>query len=103
MKYKKLVTITFFAVAVLVLQGIALAQAPATMPVYQLVTTVVPPGGLGPSFDISWVDPGSQLFYLADRTRTKGTDRLFPTAITDFLFTMIRCTACCSGSLFGVV
>ena len=72
MKYRKPLTIILLVVAVVVLPGIALAQAPPTTPVYKLVTTITLPGGLA-GFDISWVDPGSQLFYLADRTRTKGT------------------------------
>lgn len=75
MKYKKLLTITSLVVAVLVLQGIALAQAPPTTPVYKLIDTIKLPGGLA-GFDISWVDPGSQRFYLADRTATKGTGRI---------------------------
>jgi hypothetical protein len=74
-KYKKPLTITLFAVAVLVLLGIALAQAPATTPVYKLIDTIAVPGGLA-GFDISWVDPGSQRYYLADRTATKGTGRI---------------------------
>jgi hypothetical protein len=74
-KYKKPLTITLLVVAVLVLLGIALAQAPPTTPVYKLVDTIAVPGGLA-GFDISWVDPGSQRFYLADRTATKGTGRI---------------------------
>jgi len=42
---------------------------------YQLITTIPVPGGLA-GFDIAWVDPGSQRFYLADRTATKGTGRI---------------------------
>ena len=75
MKYRKPLTIILLVVAVVVLPGIALAQAPPTTPVYKLVTTITLPGGLA-GFDISWVDPGSQLFYLADRTTTKGTGRI---------------------------
>jgi hypothetical protein len=74
-KYKKPLTITLLVAAVLVLLGIALAQAPPTTPVYKLVDTIAVPGGLA-GFDISWVDPGSQRFYLADRTATKGTGRI---------------------------
>lgn len=73
MKYNKPFTITLLVVAVLVLPGIALAQA--TTPVYKLIDTIALPGGLA-GFDISWVDPGSQRFYLADRTATKGTGRV---------------------------
>jgi len=72
-KYKKPLTITLLVVAVLVLPGIALAQG--TTPVYKLIDTIAVPGGLH-GFDISWVDPGSQRFYLADRTATKGTGRV---------------------------
>jgi len=42
---------------------------------YQLITTITLPGGLA-GFDISWVDPGSQKYYLTDRTATKGTGRI---------------------------
>jgi hypothetical protein len=62
----------FFAVilAVLVL-GPALAgeDAPKGGPV-KLLTTVPIPGTLSPlrAFDISWIDPDSQLYYLADRS-----------------------------------
>ena len=89
MKYKKTLTITSLVVAVLVLLGIAFAQAPPTMPVYTLVTTIVPPGGLA-GFDISWVDPGSQRYYLADRTATKGTGRIdvVDTQTNQFLYSI---------------
>ena len=60
-KFKKPLTITLLIVAVLVLLGMALAQAPPTMPVYKLIDTIALPGGLH-GFDISWVDPGSQRF-----------------------------------------
>ena len=75
MKYKKPLSITLLVAAVLVLLGIALAQSPPTTPVYKLVDTIAVPGGLA-GFDISWVDPGSQRYYLADRTATKGTGRI---------------------------
>jgi hypothetical protein len=88
-KYKKPFTITVLVVAVVVLLGIALAQAPPTTPVYKLVTTIVPPGGLA-GFDISWVDPGSQRYYLADRTATKGTGRIdvIDTQTNKFLYSV---------------
>ena len=89
MKHKRPLTIA--------LLGIALGQA--TTPVYKLVTTIALPGGLA-GFDISWVDPGSQRYYLADRTATKGTGRIdvvdtqtnkllytIPTRPTEFGFT----------------
>jgi len=44
-------------------------------PNYQLVTTIAVPGGLA-GYDINWVDPGSERYYLADRTATKGTGRI---------------------------
>src|SRR5215472_9946695 len=50
------------------------AQSSST-PAYQLLTTITVPGGLA-GFDISWVDPGSERFYLTDRTATKGTGRI---------------------------
>jgi hypothetical protein len=60
-------------VAVLVPSGRVFAQS--SPPAYQLITTITVPGGLA-GFDISWVDPGSQRYYLADRTATKGTGRI---------------------------
>jgi hypothetical protein len=41
-------------------------------------------------FDISWVDPGSQRFYLADRTATKGTGRIdvVDTQTNQFLYSI---------------
>jgi YVTN family beta-propeller protein len=35
-------------------------------PNYQLVTTITLPGGLG-GYDINWVDPGTERYFLADR------------------------------------
>ena len=64
---------TLCALAALVLSGGAHAQA--TAPVFQQIATISVPGGLA-GFDISWVDPGSELFFLADRTTTKGTGRI---------------------------
>jgi hypothetical protein len=72
-KRKKLLSWSLALVAVLALFARVFAQAPA--PSYQLLTTITLPGGLA-GFDISWVDPGSQRFYLADRTATKGTGRI---------------------------
>src|SRR5215469_9249551 len=51
------------------------AHAQTTGPTFQQIATIPLPGGLG-GFDISWVDPGSQQYYLADRTATKGTGRI---------------------------
>lgn len=53
--------------------SVALGQPPA--PNFQKIATITIPGGLG-GFDIAWVDPGSQRFYLADRTSKKGTGRI---------------------------
>jgi hypothetical protein len=47
----------------------------AQPPNYQLLTTIVPPGGLA-GFDINWVDAANSRYYLADRTATKGTGRI---------------------------
>src|SRR5258708_5084475 len=44
-------------------------------PTFTQIATIVPPGGLG-GYDINWLDPGSQRYYLADRTATKGTGRI---------------------------
>jgi hypothetical protein len=60
-------------VALLAPFGSVFAQS--TPPAYQLITTIPVPGGLA-GFDIAWVDPDSQRFYLADRTATKGTGRI---------------------------
>ena len=77
------------AAAMLVLPAGAMAQ---TMPPnYQLVTTITLPGGLA-GFDISWVDPGSQRYYLTDRTATKGTGRIdvVDTQTNTLLYTIPR-------------
>jgi hypothetical protein len=67
-----------FAYSLLVLSALTLsrgiyAQAPA--PTYQQIATITLPGGLA-GFDISWIDPGSQKYYLTDRTTKKGTGRI---------------------------
>jgi hypothetical protein len=70
------------------LVSVLLAQSTGA-PNYQLITTIPVPGGLA-GFDISWVDPGSQRFYLADRTATKGTGRIdvVDTQANQFLYTI---------------
>ena len=74
MRKCSLVLSLFFAVIVAVLvlgPGAALAgeDGPNGGPV-KLLTTVPVPGTLSPlrAFDISWIDPDSQLYYLADRS-----------------------------------
>lgn len=68
MKLRCLFAIALFAVAVLALVPSALAQV---SPDYQLTNTIPIPSNLT-SFDISWVDQGSQRYYLADRGNGKG-------------------------------
>jgi hypothetical protein len=58
--------------AVLVLFAVASAQQPTA---YKQIATITLPGGLT-SFDISWVDPATERFYLADRTSKKGGGRI---------------------------
>src|SRR5271165_5942167 len=50
--------------------------AQAAPPAYQLITTIPVPGTGLAGFDISWIDPASQRYYLADRTLTAGTGRI---------------------------
>src|SRR5215472_12097545 len=73
MQHKKVLMIARLGVAVLVLFESASAQSPTFA--YRQIATIAVPGGLA-GFDISWVDPGSELFYLTDRTATKGTGRI---------------------------
>jgi hypothetical protein len=65
------------------------AWSQATSPVYSQIATITVPGGLA-GFDISWVDPGSQRYYLTDRTATKGTGRIdvVDTQANKFLYTI---------------
>jgi hypothetical protein len=58
----------------LVLIATASAQSPGP-PIYQQIATIPIPGGLF-SFDITWADPGSEMYYVADRTLTSGTGRI---------------------------
>ena len=53
---------------------LALAQT-TPLPDYQLVTTIPLASNLQ-SFDISWIDQGTQRFYLADRGNGKGQGRV---------------------------
>jgi hypothetical protein len=75
MKSKNLFAIPLFLVAVSVLSLSASAQV-SVLPDYEQVATIPVPGGLT-SFDISWVDPSTDRYYLADRgSKTKGTGRI---------------------------
>jgi hypothetical protein len=64
-----------FRVAVLTPITLSVCNAQPTPPNYQLVTTIKLPGGLA-GFDISWIDPVNQRYYLADQTATKGGGRV---------------------------
>jgi YVTN family beta-propeller protein len=67
---------TMFAFPLFVLGALcSTAHGQTSVPTYKQIATIALPGGLG-SFDISWVDPGSQRYYLADRTATAGTGRI---------------------------
>lgn len=72
MKRRKLLVVPLFVTALLVLFVVAHAQSPG--PVYQLLTTIQIPGMGG--IDISWVDPGSQRFYLADHGAGTGKGQI---------------------------
>jgi hypothetical protein len=87
MKRKTVFACSLFVAAVLALFAIAYAQAPAAT--YQQIATIAIPGGLF-GFDISWVDPGSELYYLADRTAKKGTGRIdvIDTQTNTFLYSI---------------
>ena len=64
-----------FQFAVVTAMTLSVCFAQPTPPNYQLLTTIKVPGGLA-GFDISWVDPGNQRYYLSDHTATKGTGRI---------------------------
>jgi hypothetical protein len=66
---QNLFKVSTFVVAVLALSAVASAQV-SLLPNYTQTTTIVPPGGLPAGFDISWVDPANQRYYLADRGAT---------------------------------
>lgn len=86
MKSKTLFVFPLAVVAVLALSVGAFAQ-PST-PSYQLLTTITVPGGLG-AFDIAWVDPGSQRFYLAARsTAGAGSIVVVDTQTNKLLYTI---------------
>src|ERR1700682_3059460 len=73
MKYKIWITLSMSAASVLVSSSVASAQVSGIT--YQQIDTITVPGGLT-SFDISWVDPANQRFYLTDRTSKKGGGRI---------------------------
>src|SRR5713101_3195166 len=93
MRRKKLFAFSVFVGAVLALFAVVYAQRPT--PSYALLTTIQAPGGglcdkcVG-GFDISWVDPGSQRYYLTDRTTTRGGGRLdvIDTQTNKFLYSI---------------
>lgn len=87
MKQNMIFTLAMSLVSALALSSVASAQGNA--PSYTLIATIPVPGGLG-SFDIAWIDPGSQQFYLADRTATAGTGRIdvVDTQTNKFLYTI---------------
>ena len=72
MRCRRLLVVPLFVVALLVLLVVAHAQAP--LPIYKLITTITIPGFGG--FDISWIDPGSQRFYLADHSSGTGKGQI---------------------------
>lgn len=75
-----------FSVLLTTLSTAVLAQTPL-LPDYQLVATIALDTNLQ-SFDITWIDPGSQRLYLADRGNGPGQGRVavIDTAQNQFLF-----------------
>jgi hypothetical protein len=67
--------LSVFPFAAVAAMTISVCFAQTTSPNFQLLTTIKVPGGLA-GFDISWVDPGNQRYYLSDHTATKGTGRI---------------------------
>src|SRR6266404_392427 len=78
MKHRKLLAFLLSSVAALTLFVAALAQS--TGVTYTLITTVPIPadsaGKLLTSWDITWVDPGTQRFFIGNRTTVKGGGRI---------------------------
>src|SRR5215471_20067829 len=64
-----------FLVSPVLFAATAFLPGAFAQPNFQLVTTIKVPGGLA-GYDINWVDPGSERYYLADRTATTGTGRI---------------------------
>ncbi len=84
---RKLATLSLLTA---VIAGLPLVVSAQSGPVnYQTIATIPLPGGLA-GFDISWVDPGSQRYYLADRTATRGTGRIdvIDTQANKFLYSI---------------
>ena len=88
MNHKSVFALPLFVVAVLGLSPVGSAQV-STLPDYQLITTIQVPSNLA-SFDISWIDQGSQKFYLADRGTGKGLGVIdvIDTQTNQFLYTI---------------
>src|SRR6266851_5235566 len=88
MKIRSLFAIPMSAVAALALLSSASAQLPVLTD-YQLITTIPLSSNLQ-SFDISWIDQGSQRFYLADRGNGKGQGRIdvIDTSQSQFLYSI---------------
>jgi hypothetical protein len=87
MKHMRLSALAISLPSALALCGVALAQG--NLPSFTQIATIPVPGGLA-GFDIAWIDPGSERFYLADRTATKGTGRIdvVDTQTNTFLYTI---------------
>src|SRR5215469_9247822 len=87
MKHKRLSVLAMSLAGALAVSDVASAQG--SLPSYNQIATIPVPGGLA-GFDIAWIDPGSQRFYLADRTATKGTGRIdvVDTQTNTFLYTI---------------
>jgi hypothetical protein len=67
--------LSVFPFAVVAAMTLSVCFAQTSTPNFQLLTTIKVPGGLA-GYDISWVDPGNQRYYLSDHTATKGTGRI---------------------------
>src|ERR1700694_3941830 len=84
MKLTKLFSFSLVVIALLPLPAAALAQTPPPTVTYNLVTTIhIPanpatgnPGDLKGGNDISWFDPATERFYIADSGPTKGSGQI---------------------------
>jgi len=78
MKHTKLFVYSLSVIAALTMFVAAFAQGPG--PAYQLIATIpIPADSAGKgltSWDITWIDPGTQRLYVANRTTTKGGGRI---------------------------
>ena len=88
MRIKCQFAILLFAVAALAMLSSASAQV-SILPDYELTTTIPLASNLQ-SFDISWIDQGSQRYYLADRGNGKGQGRIdvIDTSQSAFLYSI---------------